>query len=464
MLCVILKNKTMGEHSSSKSLEIINFLQELGDCLDYYVDTEYPMSSNSFGGQAIDIAWFNDNSSKFPLFIFEIESTSNNSIANNPTKVFGKESKTFEKPLFFFHIIIDSADNSEKYNDLMGMFGKHNYEIFRINKGDLGKLIFKILSQHRRIRDNINLYSALRLLFIDKEINSKINIRDLLENIETIIHENQKIYVGHIYANIASLNLSFKDEYLNYIKQRFSNGSLTLLSYDDYCFNIVAEMINLGLIYSSFNNELEKINFKTHLEKYQNRYDIFKSIEYLPGINYDYDIFIHDYAPYYIALAFHLFSENLSAQKYLLDVEMEIIKKLPQNNKFVFEHHISWFLLMSASVDEFSNYFEEARKLSNANRKVLNTIVYCPLSKNDYQRLPESRLILIPDRKAYRKRMNSEFEHILSNDDISTIAIKSISKDWEIDLEYSFNLGVNLTNIIVKSNERSTTKNKKTNA
>ena len=452
----------MGEHSSSKSLEIIDFLQELGDCLDYFIDTEYPMNSNSFGSQAIDIAWFNDKSSKFPLFIFEVESTSNNSIANNPTKVFGKESKTFEKPLFFFHIIIDSADNSEKYNDLMGMFGKHNYAIFRINKGDLGNLIFTILSQHRRIRDNINLYSVLRLL-IDKEINSKINIRELLENIETIIHENQKIYIGNIYANIASLNLSFKDEYLNYIKQRLNDSSLTLLHYEDYCINIVAEMINLGLIYSSFKTELEKINFKILLDKYQNRYNIFKSIEYLPGINYDYDIFIHDYVPYYIALTFQLFSGNLSAQKYLLDVEMEIIKKLPQNNEFVFEHHISWLLLMSAYVDEFLNYFEEARKLSNENRKILNTVVFCPLLKTDYQRLPESRLILIPDRKAYRKKMINEFEHIISNDDILTTAIKSISKDWEIDLDYSYNLGVNLTNIIVKSYELSTTKNKKKN-
>src|SRR5688500_7812803 len=99
----------MGEHSTTASLNLIDFLTSLGDGLGYHTDTEFPMSEKSFGGQAIDIAWFNEKGSKFPLFIFEIESTSNNSIANNPTKIFGKDSKVFEKPLFFFHIIIDGA-------------------------------------------------------------------------------------------------------------------------------------------------------------------------------------------------------------------------------------------------------------------------------------------------------------------------------------------------------------------
>ncbi len=116
----------MGKHSTKSSLNLFDFLEELGNRLGYYVNIEYPMSSNSFGSQAIDIAWFNEKESRFPLFIFEIESSTNNSIANNPTKVFGKESKVFEKPLFFFHIIIDSAENSEKYNDLLGLFGKYN--------------------------------------------------------------------------------------------------------------------------------------------------------------------------------------------------------------------------------------------------------------------------------------------------------------------------------------------------
>lgn len=91
----------MGNHSTKVSLKLFDFLIELGNRLDYFVDTEYPMSETVFGSQAIDIAWFNEEKSQFPLFIFEIESSTNNSIANNPTKVFGKESKVFEKPLFF---------------------------------------------------------------------------------------------------------------------------------------------------------------------------------------------------------------------------------------------------------------------------------------------------------------------------------------------------------------------------
>lgn len=133
----------MGEHSTTTSLNLINFLTRLGDGLFYHTATEYPMNEKVFGGQAIDIAWFNEQGDKFPLFIFEIESASNNSIANNPTKVFGKDSGIFEKPLFFFHIIISGAKNSEKYNDLLGLFGKYNYGVFVLNNTDIEDLLLK---------------------------------------------------------------------------------------------------------------------------------------------------------------------------------------------------------------------------------------------------------------------------------------------------------------------------------
>ena len=176
----------MGKHTTDISLSLFDFLKDLGNGLGYYVEIEFPMSENSFGSQAIDIAWLNEKGNKFPLFIFEIESTSNNSIPNNPTKVFGKESKKFEKPLFFFHIILDGAENSEKYSDLLGNFGRFNYDIFRINNGDTENLLLKILSQHRRIHNELDLLSILRLINGTKEIKSEIEFERFLNNIENL--------------------------------------------------------------------------------------------------------------------------------------------------------------------------------------------------------------------------------------------------------------------------------------
>jgi hypothetical protein len=444
------KEKKMGKHSTATSLKLFDFLIDLGNVLYYHTDTEYPMSENSFGSQAIDIAWFNDKENKFPLFIFEIESSSNNSIANNPAKIFGKDSKVFEKPLFFFHIIIDGAENSEKYNDLLGLFGKHNYDIFKINNADIENLLIKIISQHRRIHNEINLGYILRLINGYEEIKSEIEFEGFLKNVEKLMHENQFYRIGQVYADIASLDESFQEQYLKFICRYFKDKPPFNLSYENYSASIVSEFINLGLLFSQYENEDNYFDFNNLLIEAQ-KTETFRKIEYLPGLNYDYDVFIQDHVPFYIALAFFLFEGNISAQKYILDIAIGIIKKLNIKEEFIFEHHLSWGLLMTSSNCEFTDNFEELKDLMNSRSGILNTILFCPTFINNHREYSKSILMLVPDRNKYVEIFKQEFSHLNNDMSIKEIAIMSLSENWKDEIEYHLNLGVSLANLAVKS-------------
>ncbi|WP_288244665.1 hypothetical protein [uncultured Chryseobacterium sp.] len=440
----------MGKHSTEISLKLFDFLINLGNVLGYHTDTEYPMSENLFGSQAIDIAWFNNQENKFPLFIFEIESSSNNSIANNPTKIFGKDSKVFEKPLFFFHIIIDGAQNSEKYNDLIGLFGKHNYDIFRINNADIENLLIKIISQHRRIHNEINLLYVVRLINSFEEIRSNIEFEVFLKNIEKLIHENQLYQLGQVYADVASRDKSFQEQYLKFLYRFFSNKQSFYLGYEEYSASIVGEFINLGLLYSQYGNEINNFDFINLLIDAQ-KTETFSKIEYLPGLNYDYDIFIQGHVAFYIALTFFLFEGNLIAQKYIIDIIIKIIRKLDVTEGFIFEYNLSWGLLMAASNHEFSENYEELKNLMNNRKGILNTILFCPTFINDHQELSDSKLILVPDRNKYVEIFKQEFIHLDIHNNINEIAIMSLSEDWKDEMKYHFNLGINLSNLVIKS-------------
>lgn len=440
----------MGKHTTDISLNLFDFLISLGNGLHYHTDTEYPMSENSFGAQAIDIAWFNEKGNKFPLFIFEIESTSNNSIANNPTKVFGKDSRVFEKPLFFFHIIIDGAENSEKYSDLIGLFGKYNYDIFRINNGETENLLLKIISQHRRIHNEVDLHYIIRLINDTDEIKSEIEFERFLKDVEKLIHENQFYRIGQVYADIASRDKLFHEQYLKFIYRSYLDKSLAFLRYKSYYANITSEFINLGILYSTFGREVQDIDFLNLIIEAQ-KTETFNKIEYLPQLNDDYDIFIHDYVSFYIALTFFLFDGNINVQRYIMDIAIKIIRKLKLAEDFIFEHHVSWGLLMTASSKEFSEIFEELKDLVNNRNGILNTILYCPTFMNNYQKHPDSKLIVVPNRNEYIEVFKNEFSHLSKDKEIHEIAVMSLSEDWKDELDYHFNLGVDLSNLVIKS-------------
>ena len=189
----------MGNHSTKVSLKLFDFLIELGNRLDYLVDTEYPMSETVFGSQAIDIAWFNEEKSQFPLFIFEIESSTNNSIANNPTKVFGKESKGLSEEVleqFENHLTIPMSNLIRSFNIansvafVIGDFGKEvEHELIKIAESIGAK--GKIFHQEKALGTAHAIYCAAESL----TGNCMIAFADTLFKADFTFNENEDGYI-----------------------------------------------------------------------------------------------------------------------------------------------------------------------------------------------------------------------------------------------------------------------------
>lgn len=96
----------MSLHQRESGVRLIAALLHLGEVLGYHVAAEHPVDDSSQGpAPAVDVAWFATSGQRFPLMIFEVESSATNAIPNNALKVYGPEISRFEKPLFFFHII-----------------------------------------------------------------------------------------------------------------------------------------------------------------------------------------------------------------------------------------------------------------------------------------------------------------------------------------------------------------------
>jgi len=153
----------MSEHRLKTGKEIIEALAALGDALEYAVQTELPVEKRS-GGAAVDVAWFAEDEQRFPLMIFEVESSATNSMANNPAKVFGQSSENFERSLFFFHIIVRSGSQTSRIEQLRGVFGQHNYRVYPLERETATSLIKDILQQHRRIRRSFRVGAVMVVL------------------------------------------------------------------------------------------------------------------------------------------------------------------------------------------------------------------------------------------------------------------------------------------------------------
>lgn len=426
----------------------------MGLTLGYYVKSEYKMKEEGFGSQAIDVAWFNDNSNEFPLMIFEIESTTNNSIINNPANVFGKDSKTFEKPLFFFHIIMNSSKESEKYSDMYGLFGKYNYDIFRINNGDMNNLIIKIISQHRRINSSVRLENMLHMLLSESEILESLNLRDLLVVLELLIHEQESYHIGQVYANMSLIHKEFIKEYIAFLKRFIVNERLSNLSYESYEVSIVSDAINIGLLCYDEECAMGCLKLSEMLYQFQNKYDHFKTIDYLPGLNYDYDIFIQDYVSFYLAVIFLLVERCLDARKFILSIATDILKKINKDDDYVTAHHVSWVLIMSASSEAFIDEFEEVKSIVNSNGGINELILYGPSTTNDYHNClvySESEKVFVPSVDEYKSRLKESFKEISNNFDLLDISFRCISSIFlEEDSDSIINLGLNLASLYIE--------------
>ena len=207
----------MPKHILAPGIDVIDGIAVLGEVLGYRVVGEHPVSTSGRAPSAVDVAWFGDDGQEFPLMIFEVETRPTNAMAFNPLKVFAVSNEEFEKPLFFFHIVVSRGKHSEKIRLLQEQFGKHNYRNYRMATGDRERLIRDILSQHRRIRNGISIPSLLRGLSGDFWRSTDVEM--VLRHIETLDFESRSGNILREYAQLSLADTTFISHFLRYLRQ-----------------------------------------------------------------------------------------------------------------------------------------------------------------------------------------------------------------------------------------------------
>src|SRR4051812_27441815 len=123
----------MSEHKLQPGKLVIEALSVLGRDLGYFVECEVPVLKRAHSPPLVDVAWKKDETQKFPLMIFEVESSAGNTIANNAMKVFSQSNQDFEKPLFFFHLVVRGGEETSRIDALRKQYGTNNYRVYRLN-------------------------------------------------------------------------------------------------------------------------------------------------------------------------------------------------------------------------------------------------------------------------------------------------------------------------------------------
>ena len=163
----------MSIHKTLSSKKTIEFLCELGTAMDYHCIKEFPIEEGKPHPQAVDVAWFRKSNKRLPIFIFDVETSLSNTAANNTLKIYGKNTKKLDKPLYFFHIFLEpiSTSNSSRPDDLLGQYGNNNYNLYSfVEKSSQLELFKDILEQHTRVHDSVNFYDTMLAIFKNNSI------------------------------------------------------------------------------------------------------------------------------------------------------------------------------------------------------------------------------------------------------------------------------------------------------
>jgi hypothetical protein len=353
----------MPEHKLKEGLEIIGKLFRIGQILGYHSEKEYPIDKEN--ESAVDVAWLFEPKQKYPLFIFEVESKTTNSISSNPLKIFGETNQKFEKPLFLFHLLLTGGQTSGRIPQLERTYGTYNYRIYRFSLDDETVLIMDILSQHRRLSNHLQIIAFLTDII---ENWRGINIDAIVEHIEFLEFE---LYSGLIlpsYAHLSKKYPVFKKHYVRRLQEKVQipNGLFEPESYDTYLGTEYSTPIHLGIL-SSFNENNLEYKYFEDFKNWQEKSYYLKQIGPSFGLSRDYDLFILGMAGSVLGLTAALFYKVSGAREYIAKELLEIIKNSDRFEPTASLFNALWLLHISPDTDKGKEYFEFARSFINEN-------------------------------------------------------------------------------------------------
>lgn len=364
----------MAEHKLEYGLQIIDRLFKLGQILNYHSEKEYPVDEDT--ESAVDVAWLFEEGQKYPLFIFEIESATTNSIIANPSKIFGESNQKFEKPLFLFHLLLKGGQKSNKIPQLENLFGSHNYRIYRFSLEQEIDLILDILSQHRRLTNSLNIFKLVCELI---ENWTEIDLDKVILHIEQLEFEKEQGTKLPSYALLSQKYNIIKPHFIRSLKQKLKNpkGLFEMEEYGTYLGSEWEVPIHLGLLSAFANDNLEKKYFED-FKNWQDKSYHLKQIGPSYGLSRDYDLFILGMSGAVLGLTATLFFKVDEAREYIAGELFNIIKNSDRFNPSANVFNALWLLHIAPYSESGKEYYEFGKDLINSNGGIPESIYNSP--------------------------------------------------------------------------------------
>lgn len=351
----------MAEHKLPLGNHLIEWIVQLGIILGYHVEKEHPINKES---SAVDVAWFLHGNNRYPLFIFEVESRATNSMVNNPLKIYAQNNNIFEKPLFFFHLVVKGGGGSSRPENLKLMYGRENYRIYLLEEREVIDFIQDILGQHARVNrevDYLDLYQILNSnLWLDG-----IDVRQILRF--TVSLELSKERVISSYIGMSLIDEALFNDLINYIIEDSKVG------FKDACINTYIgktwlEPIVFSLLCGLSQDSKEASHWSTMLHIWQQG-DSFPMLTVRAlGLSRDYDDFIVGFSPQLITLCIVLGANKDSFQSELIKILEDIIDTINIGweglNAAIYLLHLSAAMKQESLFNKAKHYLLAFKSLS----------------------------------------------------------------------------------------------------
>ncbi|MBN8657700.1 MAG: hypothetical protein J0M11_18360 [Anaerolineae bacterium] len=356
----------MGLHKSKDTLAKIKFLKNLGECLQYTTQDEEPMFPKQKTTPALDLSWRKEQT-KYPIFIFEIDTTPEKAASDNAVKVFSKPTEKYQKPLFFFHIFISQKHETDRIDSLKSQFDKVNYDVYLLStKDSASKLITDILEQHFRIASTLDLYGLVELLEENNPLNvdatvvlnklveleyDKIANSNFLSIIETLLIDKKYQTVRAFYSKYLLRYL----EYTEYLEQDYPPYYITAYSKITH--------LALSLLLTNYQNA---DNVFAKIKKYEEDHGIIGLWDPHFGLSRDFDHVLLSEFPLLLSLLCSVFS-NSDHAKYFSAILKKIIEKGKGKEIKNMPMHGVYWLLVASKIAKDKESYNYARSLINDN-------------------------------------------------------------------------------------------------
>ncbi len=218
---------------------------------------------------------------------------------SNPLKVYAQESRRFEKPLFFFHVIAQGGQNSSRPRNLESQYGKNNYKIYLLGSDQATSFLCDVLNQHVRVRETVD-YIALYKLLNSALWSRQVNYVSILKHATNLDLSKNDILSSYIH--LARGDSRLIPDLMDILKAESINDFQGTEDLNTYLGSGWAIPIFCAMAIGKSHNEEEVEYWSGKLLDWQNKSSYMPMLTPAFGLSEDYDEFILGCAPQLITL------------------------------------------------------------------------------------------------------------------------------------------------------------------